>query len=100
MTELTGAQRRYLRGLANPMKPMVYIGKNGLSEEVLSAIDAALQAHELIKVKFLEFKDEKPTLTQTIAKKLACEPVGTIGHVVLFYRANQDKDKRKIMLPV
>jgi RNA-binding protein len=51
MDRLKGSQRKYLRGVAHSYKPLVQIGKEGLSEGVLGAIDDALEAHELIKVK-------------------------------------------------
>ena len=41
-TPLEGFQRRYLRGLANPLKPLVQVGEGGLSESVISALDDAL----------------------------------------------------------
>jgi RNA-binding protein len=53
MGTLKGSQRKYLRGDAHSYKPIVQIGKEGLSENVIRAIDAALQSHELIKVKSL-----------------------------------------------
>ena len=53
MMELRGAQRKYLRGLANLMQPIVYIGKNGLSGAVIAAIDEGMDDHELVKIKFL-----------------------------------------------
>jgi len=99
MEKLKGSQRRYLRSLANKMKPVVHVGKNGLSEEVLSAIDDALVDHELIKLRFLEFKDQKKELNAEIEEKCHCEMVGMIGHVALFYRRQEDAEKRVIKLP-
>jgi RNA-binding protein len=54
--ELKGSQRRYLRGLANPLSSVIIIGKAGLTEAVSAAIDEALDNHELIKIRFLEFR--------------------------------------------
>ncbi len=98
MTKLKGSQRRYLRGLANTMKPVVMIGKSGVNEQVLAAIDEALEVHELIKVRFQEFKEEKKELGKVIEEKCRCEMVGLIGHVAIFYRQNPDAEKRKIRL--
>ena len=50
MPVLTGGQRKYLRGLAHGKKPLVLIGKNGLTESLFVALDEALESHELIKV--------------------------------------------------
>ena len=44
-------QRRYLKGLAHPLKPVVMVGNAGLSEAVLAEIENALAYHELIKVR-------------------------------------------------
>ncbi len=99
MAKLKGSQRRYLRSLANHLKPMVHIGKNGLSEEVVAAVDDALDDHELIKIRFLEFKDQKKELSAEIEKNCHCDMIGMIGHVALFYRQQDDADKRVITLP-
>jgi RNA-binding protein len=99
MSTLTGSQRRFLRGLANPLKPVIQIGKNGLTAQVMDAINAALDDHELIKVRFLELKEEKKTLSTEIAGKTQSELAGLIGHIAIFYRKNTDPEKRKINLP-
>ena len=97
--ELRGAQRKYLRGLANPLQPIVNIGKNGLSESVIAAISEGLDEHELIKIKFLDFKDEKKTLVSEIESRTDGNCVGVIGHVAIFYRQQRDPAKRIIKLP-
>ena len=99
MEKLKGSQRRFLRGLANRLKPHIHIGKNGLSDQVFSAIEEALEDHELIKVRFLEFKQEKKELSLDIEKQCRCELVGMVGHVALFYRQQTDPEKQKIKLP-
>ncbi|MBN1465437.1 YhbY family RNA-binding protein [candidate division KSB1 bacterium] len=99
MKKLTGAQRRHLRGLANTMKPHVAIGKNGLSQAVIAAIDEALDDFELVKIRFLEFKEQKQQLSERIKDACHCEMVGMVGHVALFYREQADPEKRSIALP-
>ena len=99
MQQLTSSQRRYLRGQGSLIRPHIHIGKNGLAEQVISAIDEALDDHELIKVRFLEFKQEKKELSADIEKICNCEMVGMIGHVAVFFRRHDDPDKRKISLP-
>ena len=56
---LKGSDRNYLRGLAHQLKPVVHVGKTGLTPNVLAAIDEALEHHELIKIRFQDFKDQK-----------------------------------------
>lgn len=99
MSELKGSQRKHLRGLAHDLKPVVLIGKNGVAEMVLKSIDQALNDHELIKVKFIDFKDEKKTLAAKIAENCGSELAGLIGNVAIFYRQQKDPKKRKIQLP-
>jgi RNA-binding protein len=56
--KLQGYQKRYLKGLAHGMKPLVFVGQKGLSPAVIKAVDESLQKHELIKLKFIEFKEK------------------------------------------
>jgi RNA-binding protein len=99
MEKLTGGQRRRLRALAHHLKPVVMIGKGGLTEAVLAGLDQALSDHELVKLKFLDFKDQKEELAGRIETALSCEQVGQVGHVVIFYRLQPDPVRRKIALP-
>jgi RNA-binding protein len=101
MDKLKGFQRKYLRGLAHSMKSVVFIGQKGLTAEVLLSAEQALESHELIKVKFIDFKekDQKAELSGLLGSKTGSEIVGTIGHTVIFYRQQRDPEKRKISLP-
>ena len=101
LQKVEGFQRKYLRGLAHSMKPVVLIGQNGCSDRVMNAIDSALSTHELIKVKFIELKDkeQKKEILSLIEKKSKCENVGMIGHTAILYRQQSDTEKRKITLP-
>ena len=93
---LKGSQRRRLRALAHSLQPVVQIGQRGLTDEVLREIDHSLGIHELIKIRFLEFKHEKKSLCTEIENHLSAEQIGIIGHIALFYRRNPDPEKRKI----
>lgn len=99
MEKLKGSQRKYLRGLAHKLKPVVQVGKQGVTEELLVAVREALDAHELIKLKFMEFKEEKLALSQEIAQRTDSELIGMIGNIAMFYRAHPDREKRKIKVP-
>ncbi len=99
MPKLTGAQRKYLRGLAHGLKPLVRIGKGGLTDSLLQNLDGALESHELVKVKFADFTDRKRELSEQIDRRLDSEMVGTIGHVAIFYRQARDPEQRDIELP-
>lgn len=96
MKKLSGKEKKYLRGLAHALNPVVLIGKNGCTEQVTSQIDEALTAHELIKIKFIDYIDEKKEIAAEIVEKLKCECCGSIGHTFIFFRQNEDPAKRKI----
>jgi RNA-binding protein len=96
---LKGSDRKYLRGLAHRLKPVVYVGKTGLTPNVLAAIDEALEHHELIKIRFQGFKDQKQAFAETIAQESHSEVVGMVGHIVTFYRQQPDPEKRDIRIP-
>lgn len=99
MTALKGSARTYLRGLAHHLKPIIQVGKSGITESFLEGVDQALDTHELIKIKFNSFKDQKKTLAKEIEEKTQSEMVGMIGNIAIFYREHHDKEKRKIQIP-
>jgi RNA-binding protein len=99
MTPLKGSQRRHLRGLAHSYSPAVQIGKEGLTEPVIAAIDASLAAHELIKVKIAADRGGRQAVAGEIEAHLGCECVGAVGHMAIFYRRHPDPEHRRIVLP-
>lgn len=66
MIELNSKQRKFLESEAHFLNPVVIVGSQGLSDGVVKKIADSLEVHELIKVKFNEFKDEKRSLTEKI----------------------------------
>ena len=98
-TTLSQSQRQFLRKLAHDLKPLVNIGKNGLSDNLLDSANIALDSHELVKVKFYDFKDEKRELADELAGQLRAELIYVIGNTAILYRRQSDADKRKINLP-
>lgn len=100
MGSLKGSQRKYLRGLAHGMKPVVFVGKQGVALNIISAVEEALNAHELIKLRFLDFKEksQKEELSAQIERETSSECVGMIGHQAIFYRQHKNPKKRKIVI--
>ena len=100
MEKLKGFQRKYLKGLAHGLKPVVFVGHRGMTSEVTRAADEALSKHELIKVKFIDFKEksQKEEIAAAIEKETAAEQAGMIGHMAVFYCQQKDPEKRKITL--
>ena len=101
MEKLKGYQKKYLKGLAHGMNPLVFVGQKGLSPSVIKAVDESLEKHELIKLKFIDFKEkgQKEEIATAIEKETASELVGKVGHIAIFYRQQKDPEKRKINVP-
>lgn len=97
--ELSAKQRKALRGLAHDLEPVVHVGKGGASAEVVRQVDRALDAHELIKVRFVAGKAEKAALVAELVARSGAAAAGTVGHVAILYRPHSDPAKRKIRLP-
>ncbi|MFZ5573259.1 MAG: YhbY family RNA-binding protein [Thermodesulfobacteriota bacterium] len=102
MEKLSGAQRKFLRSLAHGLKPCVHIGHRGITATVIQAVNDALDAHELIKVKYIECreKERKAEMADQIQAETFCDMVGAIGHTAIFFRIQKDPAKRKITLPL
>ena len=86
MDSLTNAQIRALRAQAQRMRATLKIGKEGISQQFLAALDDTLKHHELVKVKFDEFKEQKKELTPQLAEKSGSHLVTRVGNVVVLYR--------------
>ncbi|HQK99639.1 MAG TPA: YhbY family RNA-binding protein [Smithellaceae bacterium] len=99
MESLKGSQRKYLRAQAHHLSPVVIIGAKGVTDTLLGSVGAALSDHELIKVKFGEFKEAKKEIAGEIAAKTQSELVGLIGNIAIFYRQHPLPEKRKIKIP-
>ena len=96
-SSLRGFQRRYLRKLAHPLKPVVHVGAAGIAGPVLDALDRALADHELVKVRLHE-PDDKKSLAARLAERSGAELCGLVGHTVILYLASTDDPR--IDLPV
>ena len=86
---LNDTQRRHLRGLAHHLKPVVMVGQDGLKPSVLAEVDAALTAHELIKVRVAAAdREERAALVAAIVASSGADVVQSIGHVAALFRRN------------
>ena len=97
--ELSTKQRKFLRGLAHPLQPVVIVGQNGISDNLVTNLDQALEKHELVKVRFGEFKGRKQELTEDLRARTRSECAGIVGHVAILYRRQSDPERRTIRLP-
>jgi RNA-binding protein len=95
---LTGKQRRHLRALAHPLKPLVQVGKGGIDDGLIAAVDQALADHELIKVKVGENAAmDRHEVAEQLAGKTHSQVAQVLGNTVLLYRA--DPEDPTIELP-
>lgn len=96
---LTSTQKKYLRGLAHKLKPVIQIGKSGFTKELQMEMNIQLEIHELIKIRFMDFKEEKKEIMAQIEARLLASSAGIIGHIGILYRQAEDLKKRKIKIP-
>ena len=89
--EMTSKFRAQLRSRAQTISPVVMVGHEGITEGVVSALDAALTDHELVKVRFQDFKEMVRDLSSELAQKTKSELVSTTGFTAVFYRKNPEK---------
>jgi len=89
MTELTGKQKRFLRGRGQTLSPAAIIGKSGLTDEAIANIRERITQHELVKVRLPEGMDRK-ALAAELAERTKAELIGVIGRTCLLYIPNPD----------
>jgi RNA-binding protein len=97
--ELTGNQRKFLRGRAHSLSAVVQIGRAGLTDTVLGQIDDELSRHELVKIRIQGEREQRGEWSQQIADTTGAGIAGAIGHVVILYRPHAEPEKRRIELP-
>lgn len=91
---LDDRQIKYLRTLAHARKPVVMLGRHGLTEAVLEEIRAALDHHELIKVKVAAGdRTQREATIQRICEETAAQLVQRVGHVATLFRHNPEKPR-------
>jgi RNA-binding protein len=95
---LTEKQKKYLRGLAHPRKPIVMIGQHGLSPGVTQELDTALTSHELVKVSVrVGDREARDAILTELATLCTADLIQRIGNVAVYYRPK--KDQPRIILP-
>ncbi len=96
---MTTKQRAYLKSLAMTMDPIFQVGKSSMTPALVSAIDEALTARELIKVSVLQnCMDDPKEIAVLVSERTRSEVVQVIGKKIVLYREGKD-DKKKIELP-
>lgn len=95
---LTGKQKRHLRALGHALDPIVRLGKDGIDEGVVAAVDAALERHELVKVKLGSGSgDDRDEAAEFLAEQTRSAVAQVLGGTLLLYRRRANEPK--ITLP-
>ena len=83
---LTGAQKRALKSRAQLLEAVIRIGQSGVTDALLQSLDNALSQHELVKVRFADFKEERKTLAPQLAERTSSALIQQVGTVAVFFR--------------
>jgi RNA-binding protein len=95
---LSGKQRRHLRALGHALRPVVQLGKGGIDDGLIAAIDQALVDHELVKVRVGESAElDRHEAAAALATRTRSEVAQVLGNTVLLYRAHPEEPE--IVLP-
>lgn len=95
---ITSKQRKYLRSLANTLRPLLQIGKSGINPNLVKQLDDALEARELVKATVLKNTPESvDEISRELAETMNAELVQVIGNRFVVYR--ESKDSKTIVLP-
>jgi RNA-binding protein len=92
----TPRQRKWLRGRAHALRPVVLVGQAGVTDAVVASVDAVLVARELIKVRLHEPED-KHGAAEALAARTGATLCGLVGHTVILYRPRPERPT--IVLP-
>ena len=86
---LTSKQKAQLKKQAHTLKPLIQIGKKGLTQEQITTIANDLKHHQLIKIKFNDHKPQKKEISQQIAEKTESTIIDIIGNTLILYKPKQ-----------
>ena len=95
MKVLTGKQIQQLKRDAHFLNPVVHLGKQGLTDALVQSVDEALQVHELIKLRFIDYKEAKKELSTQIADRTNAILVTIVGNNAVLYRIADKIEERK-----
>ncbi|MCX5864748.1 MAG: ribosome assembly RNA-binding protein YhbY [Deltaproteobacteria bacterium] len=98
---LTGKEARHLRGLGHHLSPLVMIGKDGVTDNLTTALEEVLSAHELVKVKLQDgCPYARVEAAELLAQKSRSRIAQIIGKTFLLFRENKElKADKKINVP-
>ena len=95
---LTNKDRKFLKSKAHHLKPIIIIGKDEVSSSAIKSINDAVDAHELIKIKFNHHKERKREIIDNINSQIETQLIGIIGNIAIIFRQNKDIKNRKYFI--
>ncbi|MDH5474029.1 MAG: ribosome assembly RNA-binding protein YhbY [Gammaproteobacteria bacterium] len=91
---LSNSQLKHLQKLTHHLKPVISIGQNGITDNVLNELDIALNHHELVKIKIAgEDRDARQAMIQQLCDQTSAEKIQAIGKTLTLFRRNPEKPK-------
>jgi len=97
---MTGKERAALRSECNQLKPLVHIGQDGITGDLVRAMDDALRARELVKVQLNKSVEGKPKAAAAeLAERVKAEVIQVIGRTTVLYRHNPKLERKKGAAP-
>jgi RNA-binding protein len=96
--ELTGADKRALRALGHHLDPLVFVGREGVSEPLVNAVREAHENAELLKVRILDTcSGERREIARELETRTGSELIQVLGRTVLLFRRHPEHPR--ISLP-
>lgn len=94
---LTARERAALKARAHPLEPLIRVGHAGVTDAALAAIDRALDAHELIKVKIGEGeREDRSEMRASICARTGAALVQSVGRVLVLWRPRPEEPPARI----
>ncbi|MDA3807899.1 MAG: ribosome assembly RNA-binding protein YhbY [Thiomicrorhabdus sp.] len=92
--KLTNNQKKYLRGIAHGLNPMIMIGAHGVTESLMAELESTLTHHEILKIKIASAdRDERKEIIQHLLTESGALLVQTIGKICVIYRQNDETEQ-------
>ena len=91
---LSKPQKKHLLSLCHDLKPVVTIGQNGITDNIINELEIALDFHELVKIKLAAGdRDDRQTMIEQLCTGRNAEKVQAIGKTLTLFRRNRKNPK-------
>ncbi|MDX1353104.1 ribosome assembly RNA-binding protein YhbY [Thiomicrorhabdus sp. Kp2] len=91
--KLTTNQKKFLRGIAHNINPMIIIGANGVTESLMKELESTLEHHEILKIKMASAdRDDRKQIIDYILEQTGALLVQSIGKICVIYRQSEDTE--------